>query len=163
MANKSNKNYNHIVNNIKNVKGINEDGSISIIEGRSKYAKRLHDEELLKGDFNPSSFIKMLPLKYEARATSKGIVVYFDKVRTLDIKVLDGRIKVFNHVNLDEEETFFKGKENEVTCSRREYLARYVMRIEENLPSYKAKDFTNATYIENKNAYTFLNWLLKRS
>lgn len=128
---------------------LNEDGTFLKVNaiGKSKYAKRLEEDNLKESEFNAHKIENALSKDYEARITSKGIVIYRGKERTIDIKVQNGKVKIFNHLSIEE---------------YKEELEKFGT-IDEDLPTYKAKDYTNALYVPNEKAFNAIRFIAKRS
>ena len=114
--------------------------------GKSKYAKATEEDTLKETQFNVNTLVKVVPNKYDIIVNSKGFCLYEGKLRALDIKVQKGNVKIFNHCTLKALE------------SLKEYA-----RIEEDLPPYKAKLFTNCVYVDNKDAIKALRTIMKNS
>lgn len=115
--------------------------------GRSKYAARIETDTLKETEFNVHSLEKVVSNKYEIRVNSKGFCLYSGKERSVDIKVQNGKVKIFNRADVAA-------------------LAELgdIVRIETDLPQYKLDSgFTNCIFTENKDAVRVIRTVLKNS
>lgn len=116
--------------------------------GRSKYAARIETDTLKETEFDVHSLEKVVSNKYEIRVNSKGFCLYSGKERSVDIKVQNGKVKIFNRADV----TVLAEKLGDS------------VRIETDLPQYKLDSgFTNCIYIENKDAVRVIRTMLKNS